>query len=314
MEKFDIKSFAEGYLEALCAPARQFPNREPVAFLYGHVAKEGETPTHTINGVGYVGAELPALPVEDANWDVETYPYVFIYRMTSTSNTILVCSSGRSFFSYNGHNKTEEFGFGLQSQMYVLENDSFVYYHDLYYVAGWTEDKVQLIWTNHDVLKDDGSVYMAAGYTDYPDAPPIPAEVVVADPCPDKSIMYLFDNATTAEVGDTVELPAIPQIDMRLFPYLALCSKGRPSTFGTAGWMLVASRYTLWDYRSINDSYRYHKYCFLNEAGTEWGEWVVDSTSYGPLDDCSVDTWANYDVYDGDGNRVISASDPHPNI
>lgn len=31
-------------------------------FLYGHVAKEGETPTHTIAGVDYVGAILPALP------------------------------------------------------------------------------------------------------------------------------------------------------------------------------------------------------------------------------------------------------------
>lgn len=35
----------------------QFPQREPVAFLYGHVAKEGETPTNTTNGVDDVGNE-----------------------------------------------------------------------------------------------------------------------------------------------------------------------------------------------------------------------------------------------------------------
>jgi hypothetical protein len=48
--------------------------KEPVAYLYGHVAKEGETPTHTIDGVGYVGAVLPKLP----DYDAEEYDKAFV--------------------------------------------------------------------------------------------------------------------------------------------------------------------------------------------------------------------------------------------
>lgn len=49
------------------------PKREPVAFLYGHVAGKDETPTHSnINGVDYVGWIGPALPV------VEGYEFATI--------------------------------------------------------------------------------------------------------------------------------------------------------------------------------------------------------------------------------------------
>lgn len=50
-KKFPFKQWMGFYAAALCAKARAFPQpeREPIGYLYGHVAKEGETPTHTIN-------------------------------------------------------------------------------------------------------------------------------------------------------------------------------------------------------------------------------------------------------------------------
>lgn len=79
---YDSVSFKTGIAIALLSKGRQFPHREPVAFLYGHVAKEGETPTHTINGVGYVGVIAPKLPVE---WNTDERPYGLIHTYGSTN-------------------------------------------------------------------------------------------------------------------------------------------------------------------------------------------------------------------------------------
>lgn len=50
------------------------PSGEPVGYLYGHVAQEGEFISIIINGVDYAGAVLPKLP----EWDMERYPFVTI--------------------------------------------------------------------------------------------------------------------------------------------------------------------------------------------------------------------------------------------
>ena len=87
---YDQKSFLKGLALGLAGKPLEFAPKkepvipdvpiepdvpsEPVAYLYGHVAKEGETPTHTIDGVGYVGAVLPKLP----EWDTVAYPYAVI--------------------------------------------------------------------------------------------------------------------------------------------------------------------------------------------------------------------------------------------
>ena len=74
--KFPIRDFVNGLIMALCCSPIAPPKGEPVAFLYGRVAKEGETPTHTIDGVDYVGAVLQ--DIDDLWTDKETYPYAVI--------------------------------------------------------------------------------------------------------------------------------------------------------------------------------------------------------------------------------------------
>lgn len=93
----------------------QFPQREPVAFLYGHVAKEGETPTHTINGVGYVGAVLPNIGSIYTREVRNNFPYAFIYYHTEGSSFyVLRChseepgvasKSNHTFIPYDTNNK-----------------------------------------------------------------------------------------------------------------------------------------------------------------------------------------------------------------
>ena len=56
------------------------PSKEPIGWLYGHVAKEGETATHTIDGVGYVGNVLPNIESVYTPELQETYPYALINR------------------------------------------------------------------------------------------------------------------------------------------------------------------------------------------------------------------------------------------
>lgn len=73
------------------ASQRRKPQGEPVAYIYGHVAKEGETPTHTIDGVDYVGWTGPALPESELPYKVVgTFPGNDVVEYCAYSNNPLV--------------------------------------------------------------------------------------------------------------------------------------------------------------------------------------------------------------------------------
>lgn len=74
------QSFKLGFIMGLLCPSEKRVE-EPVAYLYGHVAKEGEAVTHVVNGVSYVGAVLPKVPERDR----EKYPYVSIIKKSGYS-------------------------------------------------------------------------------------------------------------------------------------------------------------------------------------------------------------------------------------
>ena len=134
---------------------------EPIGYLYGHVAKEGETPTHTINGVDYVGAVLPecALP----KWSNEIYPYLYIgYKADypdylPNKETIIACA-------YQSPRKFVEKSYGL-----IVENNNNpqekCFVKDL---TTWIEDTEDWIYdyypfySNTNIYKEDGTIYLAA--------------------------------------------------------------------------------------------------------------------------------------------------------
>lgn len=84
-EKFDIQGFMIGLAMALCGRPVQWPKRDPVAYLYGHVIKEGETPHYTIDGIGYHGFVLP--DINTAWTDKDTYKHASIYKQSGTNSS-----------------------------------------------------------------------------------------------------------------------------------------------------------------------------------------------------------------------------------
>lgn len=124
------------------------PNAEPVAFLYGRAPKEGETPTHTIDSVDYVGVVLPPLP----EWDTEAYPYALI-SAAYWAHKQLFCFASAPVGTKGG---------GVSA---LTEPISYLWYN---WTAGeWTEGVAEIgsqfgapYWTNWGVLCEDESLYM----------------------------------------------------------------------------------------------------------------------------------------------------------
>lgn len=91
---FCSRSFWLGVALGLAGKGLPKMEKQPIGYLYGHVAKEGETPTHpNINGKDYVGVVL---------WDIERwytpelqkeYPYVHIFYIPSSDKYNVYCSN-----------------------------------------------------------------------------------------------------------------------------------------------------------------------------------------------------------------------------
>ena len=76
---YDKQSFLSMLAAGLvCKGTLAQKEKEPVAYLYGHVAQEGETPTHTIDGVDYVGAVFPDIYTVYTPELQKEYPYALI--------------------------------------------------------------------------------------------------------------------------------------------------------------------------------------------------------------------------------------------
>jgi hypothetical protein len=129
-----------------------------VGYLYGHVAKEGETPTHIIDGVGYVGAALPKLP----EWDKEKYPYALIRDASSQAH--LYCFSD-FYCGDNNYTPTDPKRLYVSSDYFSCRapHDDTSWTDPIYGESGGPSwDLPHITWTNFDVLNEDGTVFLAA--------------------------------------------------------------------------------------------------------------------------------------------------------
>ena len=152
--QINMKSQLAGFIAGWCSPVRQFPKPEPVAYLYGHVAKEGETPTHTINGVGYVGWIGPKLPDTD-------FPFLV---MDVTNHMLFAVDS--PFTHYTDGQGRERVGTNGQDVNYscwwiFLGEGDWTPYGSGTSPHEFTPNTLG-VWTNYDILNEDGSVYLAA--------------------------------------------------------------------------------------------------------------------------------------------------------
>ena len=162
-ETRDLRTYCLGIALELMKKALPISKKIP-KFLYGHIAKEGDTPTHTINGVDYVGEVLPALP----EWDRKTYPYAAIGRGWPLATTYLLLVSTVPFARKVESNGIEytmtsvEGSTGLSCRLYT-QHDTEVLNEWIIREITYTNQVVnQGFWSNHDILKEDGTVYLAA--------------------------------------------------------------------------------------------------------------------------------------------------------
>ena len=285
--------------------------REPIGYLYGHVAKEGETPTHIINGVNYVGAVLPKLPTPT---DTVEYPFAHITKMTLSTGLVSLYFSTGKMYRLNSKSYL-----ALRPQTTLLSGDVYGARSWSFSLDNgvWSPDRMtnptvflesdpdkhlnhrwsELLWSNHDIYDEDGNLYFAK-------SDPIP---IYSEP-----VAYLYNG---------VRLPDIRMVytDERAeqFPY-AFISK-------------YSDDYKLYafSYKQVHSSPYYDEGggIYISSAGkeahldSELSQWVFWWGTGGlsgittERADGTVATeivWANYDILNKDGSVYLAASDPIP--
>ena len=167
----DMSSFWAGVSMGLCGKAifgkgEPVPDEpvEPIGYLYGRVAEDGETDTITIDGVRYVGMVLPKLP----KWDTEKYPYAWIRSVEYSDGTVkyyLRVFSEPLVYRYDGFlNKKYVIYNPGSGILFDHKNDEWVQFGTECELGNYFPvDSFLDSWVNHDVISDeDDSVYQYA--------------------------------------------------------------------------------------------------------------------------------------------------------
>lgn len=139
--------------------------REPIGYLYGREAKEGETilsglSKYTINGKDYIGVVLPKLP----EWDSTIYPYAVIERQRISTSIYYYLNifHKQHYCKEDGYHGTV-YAIELPVRMWRTEGDSWSEPYDFktedasetngVYWTNTSEDKI--IWSNYTIRYDD---------------------------------------------------------------------------------------------------------------------------------------------------------------
>lgn len=138
----------------------------PPLYIYGRAVAEGETPTVTVDGVGYKGIVIDKIP----SYDEKALPYVAInYEGFSQSMQVFVSPSPITIVKGFGHTITIVSGMKMVEML--LEDSGREYWsewqtpdsNDSYFTGQ------ESIWSNHSINDQSGNLYVEAG------AQPVPA-------------------------------------------------------------------------------------------------------------------------------------------
>ena len=163
--RFELRSWLMGFaFGAAGKPGAQSPvGPMPVGYLYGHIAGEGETPTHTVDGVDYVGVVMDALPERDE----EKYPYLIVHDVgrwgawASAGKTVSYIYS-----SIDGDYMVEFAGGYLGTDPVHDENlQDTTQWHPWVEAAEDKNEYIELsniLWSNFDVYYENGKLCLAA--------------------------------------------------------------------------------------------------------------------------------------------------------
>lgn len=234
----------------------------------------------------YNGVELPALP----EWDKTANPYVVVWHYLESDTWQFYVGSVRPFYStgdINGINRGS-YIFAFASAAYHLNDGvwELAYTYANGVLARMPTETHPVIYTNADVLDDNGAVYKVAGTTTDPNMPPKPADPV--SPVP-KGVTHCWYSSML--------LPVLPEWDIRVYPYVFLGKNP-----GDAKDEVIASRYPLKYGEDASGGLHINTHY---KADTDsWKPWAAPGAS-GTMNGTQL--WANYDVYDDDGVLQLHA-------
>ena len=211
----------------------------------------------------YNGVELPALP----EWDKKTYPYVVIHEFGLHVDRTLYTVQATTVESYIKHVKMSD-GKTISTRLYhepprlYAENENEA---DIWYGTDYTtgqqvydefvlkntqtysdmihggENRGRIVWSNHDILNEDGSIYFAKSNDPIPvnPAPPIDPTSLLMGWLVGKRIAGMRDQVTpepdapqepdkepVAYLYNGVRLPDINTVwtDKETYPYASIAT------------------------------------------------------------------------------------------
>ena len=256
------KDFARGMIVSMALKSLPVRKKSPIAYLYN-------------------GVRLPALP----EWDREAYPYAFIAHTAKQYIYFFVLDEP----TY--HNGTDGVWYitAVSHSVTDYKNPS-----EWSPMSGNTIDRacINLMWSNFDMLKSNGSIALAA-----------------SDPIPiyNEPVNYLYNG---------VKLPKLPEWDKEAYPY-AVITRNLLSNSIYNLWLLSSTETT--ENSSGEGQLRHHagnpySQITITNDTSAWSAWntrdgdgvITLSKTLNAL------IWANFDVLDLDDAVFLAASEPIP--
>ena len=252
----------------------------------------------------YNGHRAPALPV----YDPGELPYGLIVAANADNTAlILMLCVNRPYYGTNPEDSTKTGVYNTGRMLVYTCTDT----EDAWTFSMETENPLTandddpgggVLWTLDDILKTDGSVWMAG-------TQPVPERVseawvrsfqeglalgLVGAPLP-----YTGTAEPVAYLYNGIPLPVLPEWDKGSEPYAVIFRNGQKDY----GFWTGASPIT------ITDSGKVSALTAEYRTATRW-QWSEKSR---PLSATNAPLWANYDVYASDGKTLLlAASDPLP--
>jgi hypothetical protein len=275
------------------ASQRRKPQGEPVAYLYGHVAKEGEAPTHTINGVDYVGAVLPDINTVYTPELQKTHPYAALVFDpivgTEEWRATLYVTQEPADASYRGVKSPSASWRIASSTLNGIWNLPVGVWGDYSELRSYVYDEDEPTWANYPVPNKDGSTFRE-----------------FSDPIPVSGIVAYSYNGTVLPDINTVYTPE----QQKTHPYAYITNHFWQHALMLSPVPLVVSNFDT-DEKCIGTTSEAEVVYYMAKSGP-W-EYLGTYSESGDIFVDEVVVWSNYDITDIDDNSLfMAASEPIP--
>ena len=253
----------------------------------------------------YNGVSLPALP----EWDKGAFPYAYIAQNIGVTAYILTVAAERPVYGPDPEDGSvgSVYHYG-RSASYLVHEGAWLLMVEAEELVHVREDVGKVIWTNTDILRPDGSVYLAAESSGADSFLAGLALGLCGKPLPfvqKEPVAYLYNG---------VRLPALPEWDKTTYPYALLrhFHGGNASTYWLELFSVAPAFYA--------DSYGIIAFRYVSQAKIQYkladGEWVhnwTGTTSGGSysLEDNAI-IWTNFDIKNTDSGSVYYPKSPDP--